>query len=75
MQVLLDDISKIKEFVRLVNHSNCDIDLISGKNKFLDAKSILGVMSCNIHEPLTIEIIGSDEEKKLLIESIKDYIV
>jgi len=75
MQVLLDDISKIKEFVTVVNHSSCEVDLVSGKSHFLDAKSILGILSCNINEPLEIQIIGNEPERVKLINSIQKFIV
>jgi len=75
MMVLLDGVDKISEFVSIVNHSNCDVDLISGNRTYLDAKSILGIMSCNIHEPLTLEIIGSQEEKEELLSQIKKFVV
>lgn len=63
MQVLIDSVDKIKDFVSIVNHSNCDVDLISGKAVYLDAKSILGIMSCNINQPLTIKIYGDEDER------------
>lgn len=75
MKVLLDDIAKIEEFVSIVSRSECDIDLISGKSIYLDAKSILGIMSCNIKAPLDIEIVGDDADKETLVNNIKKFIV
>lgn len=74
MKVILNNIEKIKEFVSIVSHSACDVDLISGKSTYLDAKSILGIMSCNINEPLNIDIFGDEAEKEALIQNIGKFI-
>lgn len=75
MKVLLNDMEKVQEFVSIVSHSTCDVDLISGKSTYLDAKSILGIISCNINEPLTVEIFGNEDERKELIRGIKKFII
>lgn len=75
LKVLLNSVEKIEDFVSIVSHSNCDVDLISGKSVYLDAKSILGILSCNINNPLNLEILGDDEDKNKLIKNIQKYIV
>lgn len=75
MRVLLNDVEKIEEFVSIVSRSNCDVDLISGRSIYLDAKSILGIMSCNINNPLDIEIVGEDDDKDALIKEIDKFLI
>jgi len=70
-KVLLDSVEKIQEFVKVANSTHCDIDLVSGKY-YLDAKSILGILSCNVHEPMTMIVNSSDEEE---IGNFKNRIV
>ena len=55
-RVLLDTVPKIKEFVDIANHVDCDIDLKSGRATYLDAKSLLGILSCNTSEPIEVQI-------------------
>ena len=75
MRVILNTIEKVKDFVAVVNHSPCDVDLISGKSTYLDAKSILGILSCNIKEPLSIEIFGGETDKEALIHNIERFVI
>jgi len=74
MKVLLNNMEKVQEFVSIVCKSKCDVDLISGKTTYLDAKSILGILSCNINDALNIEIMGEDEDKEKLVNSISKFI-
>lgn len=73
MQVLINTVPKVQEFVSIVSKSNCEVDLQSGKSTFLDAKSLLGIMSCDISKPLKVEIFGDTEDQELLIENIKKF--
>jgi hypothetical protein len=42
MTIHLKSINEVKEFVRIVNDFNYDVDLISGRY-IVDAKSIMGI--------------------------------
>jgi len=59
-KVLLDSIEKVKDFVAAASNVPCDIDVISGRS-YLDAKSVLGLLSVNLKEPLTIQILSDDK--------------
>jgi len=74
-KVLLNSTEKVKTFVSATTSAKCDIDLISGRS-YLDAKSILGIMSVNLKEPLTIRVNSDDvSELSSLYERIKAFTV
>lgn len=61
MNVMLNSMDKVKNFVNQITQFESDIDLKSG-NYQVDAKSILGIMSLNLSKPL--ELIIYDEQSK-----------
>ena len=76
LKVLINSIEKAEDFVSITNDFDCDIDLVAGKNIYLDGKSILGIMSCNIAEPVTMIVNSDDEEEnKRLTTELLPYIV
>lgn len=75
VKVLLDSVDKIRDFVDITKNSPYDIDLISGKSTYLDAKSLLGVLSCDCRKPLVVDIHAEVDERKELISKIQKYVV
>ncbi len=61
MKVLLNDINKVKKFVDICSKSSENIDVTSGKFT-VDGKSIMGVFSLNLSQPIEIHIYGEDKE-------------
>ncbi|MEX1376330.1 MAG: HPr family phosphocarrier protein [Eubacteriales bacterium] len=56
----------IKDFVRITSKYSYDIDLKSGRY-IIDAKSILGIFSLDLKQPITVEV-HSDNCDDLLDE-------
>lgn len=55
--VLLDKITDIKDFVNLV--SKCGDDVTIGRGRFkVDAKSIMGLFSLDLSQPLKVQFYG-----------------
>lgn len=75
VKVLLDSFEKVKDFIDITSNAPCDIDLISGRNTYLDAKSLLGVLSCDCSKPLVLDIHAEKEESEELIEKLEKYLV
>ena len=75
VKVLLDSVDKVKDFVDITRSASYDIDLISGRNTYLDAKSLLGVLSCDCTKPLVLDIHAELEEREELIEKSEKYVV
>lgn len=75
VNVLLDSVEKIKDFVEITRCESCDIDLISGRNTYLDAKSLLGILSCDCTKPLKLDIHADKTEAEEFIGRIDKYVV
>ena len=71
--VLLNTIDKVKSFVNAVALLDADLDLASGRYT-VDAKSILGIFSLDILEPLTLNIHGDLDTQCDVLREIQDYV-
>ena len=59
VQISLQVASQVKTFVSIVQKYSYDIDLRSDRY-VVDAKSILGIFSLDLSQPLTVEIYSDD---------------
>ncbi len=59
MKVQLKSIHEVKEFVRIVNDYPFYVDLSSGRY-IVDAKSIMGIFSLDLANPIEVEIHSDD---------------
>ena len=73
--VLLNSVAKIGRFQKIVKELPYEIDLVSGKHTYLDAKSVIGILSGNISEPFKLETNASDEEFEMLLDDLEEFIV
>lgn len=55
IKISLEMAQRVKEFVNITQDYPCEILLKSGKY-VVDAKSILGIFSLDLSEPITVEI-------------------
>lgn len=74
VKVLLNSIEKVKNFVVVARSIDCDIDLIGGRNVYLDAKSLMGILSCNVSKPLILDIHADELETKHIIKKFAEFI-
>jgi phosphotransferase system HPr-like phosphotransfer protein len=70
VKISLEMAQKVKEFVAVTQDYPCEILLKSGKY-VVDAKSILGIFSLDLSQPLTVEIYSDDCAE--LIEKLKKF--
>ena len=61
LNVFLNSISDIKDFVNIVSKYSYEIDLVSGRY-VVDAKSILGVFGLDLSQILTVEYRGYNSD-------------
>lgn len=74
MNVLIRTTKEIEEFHKAVMESKCEVDARSMNFKrFVDAKSILGIFSLDLSQPIHLHIIGSEQEQSDLYEKIKKF--
>ncbi len=61
VNIKLNDISKVKNFVNITSQFDGDFDLVSGKY-IVDAKSIMGVFSLDLSKTIQLHINCEDED-------------
>ncbi len=63
----MDTIDKVKAFINIVTKFTSDIDLVSARY-VVDAKSIVGVLSLDLKNPLQVRITGRGDGEEAIIE-------
>ncbi len=74
IQILLNTIDKVKSFNRDILFFDSDIDLVQGRYT-VDGKSIMGIFSLNLSEPIKVIIYEENGELDSIIEKLKAYAV
>ena len=70
--LLLSSINDVKDFVNIVSKYDFDVDLTSGRY-VVDAKSIMGIFSLDISQPIDLHIYAESGLDDILA-AIKPYI-
>ena len=71
--IRLNSIEKVKNFVSRVSTFECDVDIIYGRY-VIDGKSMMGIFSLNLMNPITVMILSNDEEDlKNFFEIMEDF--
>ena len=70
--VSLASINDVKSFVNIVTKYDFDVDLSSGRY-VVDAKSIMGIFSLDLSQPIEVNIQSDDCDK--FLDEIEPYIV
>ena len=65
-----NEIEAAKKLVSAAVRCPFDIDIVSKGKIFIDAKSILGVLSLGIEEPLELKYEGYDENFESIVSSM-----
>ena len=73
VQISLNSIGKVKSFVNAISQFEYDFDLISGRY-VIDAKSIMGIFSLDLSQPLQLNIY-SQEPREQVLEALASFIV
>ena len=68
--ISLHSIDDVKNFVNLVAKCDYDVDITSGRYT-VDAKSIMGIFSLDLKQPITVEIHSEDCED--LLNELKEF--
>ena len=68
--IKINDIEAAKKLVSAADRCPFDIDIVSKGKIFIDAKSILGVLSLGIEEPLELKYEGYDENFESIVSSM-----
>ena len=71
LEILLNSINDVKNFVNVVSKYDYCIDLTSGRY-VVDAKSIMGIFSLDLSKPIKVEVHNDDCDD--LLAELKPYI-
>ena len=68
--IMLNSIDTVKAFVQTVNSFDSNFDIISG-HTIIDAKSIMGILSLNLQQPLQLNIYNDDDPQ--ILKKLEPY--
>ena len=68
--IKINDVEAAKKLVCAAVRCPFDIDIVSKGKIFIDAKSILGVLSLGVEEPLELKYDGYDEDFESVIAGL-----
>lgn len=74
VDISLNSIDKVKNFVNLINRFDYDFDLVSGRY-VIDAKSIMGIFSLDLSKPIALNIYADDKNIDAIINELAPYLV
>ena len=72
-KIKLNTPEDVSNFSKIINKCEFDVD-ISSKHAYVDAKSVLGLYSINLREPIILDVHGDDYEATYLMMELIDYI-
>ncbi len=72
VKISLNSIDKVKSFVNVISQFDSDFDLISGRY-VIDAKSIMGIFSLDLAQPIDLTIHSDDDAD--ILKALDAYIV
>ena len=74
VKVQINTIDRVKAFVETACSIESDLDIVSGRY-VIDAKSIMGIFSLDITNPLTLKIYANNEETvNEILEKMKGFL-
>ena len=71
--VSLSSIEDVKQFVDAANHCTCEVDVLSGRY-VINAKSIMGLFSINLSQPVRVEVHGTDTQGADFEQSVASFV-
>ncbi len=69
-KIMLSSIEDVRNFVNLTNQCDFDVNLTNEKYK-IDAKSIMGVFSLDLSQPVTVEVEADHADS--FLEKLKSF--
>lgn len=72
MKIKMDSVEHVKEFVKTVVKYQNDFDLVNGRY-VIDAKSILGIMTMDLKQPIELVIHGNENSQQEIIQELERF--
>jgi len=70
--VSISSVKEVERFNHICSKFSCDVDLQAGKY-YVDAKSIMGIFSLDLEQPLTL-LVDSDDDIEVT-EKFEEFLV
>jgi phosphotransferase system HPr-like phosphotransfer protein len=74
VQISLNSIDKVKNFVNSISKFYFDFDLVSGRY-VIDAKSIMGIFSLDLSKPIDLNIHSEGTELQQVLDVLAPYLM
>ena len=74
LQISLNSIDKVKNFVNSISKFDFDFDLVSGRY-VIDAKSIMGIFSPDLSKPIDLNIHSEGTELQQVLDVLAPYLM
>ena len=74
IQIRLNSIEDVNNFNHIVENFPYDFDLLSGRY-VVDAKSIMGIFSLDLKEPINLNIYASDANLDEVLKALKPFTI
>lgn len=74
VKIKLDSINDVKQFVQSLTKYDEEFEIVS-KKYVVDAKSILGIFSVDLSQPVLLRIHAEEERKERILEEIQEYLI
>ena len=71
VKILINSVEKVKNFTSIISKEDVECEIIEGIH-IIDAKSIMGIFSIDLSNPIQLNIHSDD---KAILDKIRDYIV
>lgn len=73
-KIRLDSINDVKQFVQTLTQYDDEFELVSNKY-VVEAKSILGIFSIDLSQPVLLRIHAEGEKKDCILNEIQKYLI
>lgn len=73
VQISLNSVDKVRDFVNLASKLDCDLDLVSGRY-MIDGKSIMGIFSLNLLKPIEMNI-NTRNNMDYILKELETFII
>ena len=72
VKIVLKSIEKVKKFVQTITKFDGEFELVSGRH-IVDAKSIMGIFSVDISNPVLFQIQAKENEEDEILKAIQEF--
>lgn len=72
--ILLDSMDKVMNFNKIIDNCEFEVDLGNGRT-YVDAKSLVGIFSLPLYQPLRVVVHADQEKSEKLAERLAEYVV